>query len=64
MKDLTHGSIYRQLIGMAAPIAAGMLLQTMYYVVVARDRAIRTAGLRARSSLASLSGDRDAAGAR
>lgn len=33
MKDLTHGSIYRQLIGMAAPIAAGMLLQTMYYVV-------------------------------
>ena len=33
MKDLTQGSIYRHLLAMAAPIAAGMLLQTLYYVV-------------------------------
>ena len=33
MKDLTQGSIYRHLIAMAGPIAAGMLLQTLYYVV-------------------------------
>jgi len=33
MKDLTQGPIFRQLIAMAAPIAAGMLLQTLYYVV-------------------------------
>ena len=33
MQDLTHGSIYRHLLAMAAPIAAGMLLQTLYYIV-------------------------------
>jgi len=33
MKDLTHGPIYRHVLAMAAPIAAGMLLQTLYYVV-------------------------------
>ena len=33
MKDLTHGSISRHVFAMAAPIAAGMLLQTLYYVV-------------------------------
>ena len=33
VKDLTHGSIYRHLLAMAAPIAAGMLLQTLYYIV-------------------------------
>jgi putative MATE family efflux protein len=33
MKDLTHGSIYSHLVAMAIPIAAGMLLQTLYYVV-------------------------------
>jgi putative MATE family efflux protein len=33
MKDLTQGSISRHLIQMAVPIAAGMLLQTMYFIV-------------------------------
>jgi len=33
MKDLTQGPISRQLVAMAAPIAAGMLLQTLYYIV-------------------------------
>jgi len=33
MQDLTHGSIPRHLLAMAAPIAAGMLLQTLYYIV-------------------------------
>ncbi len=33
MKDLTQGSIYRHLLAMAAPIAAGMLLQTLYFIV-------------------------------
>src|SRR2546430_14044717 len=33
MKDLTQGSIMRQLIAMAIPIAAGMALQTLYYMV-------------------------------
>jgi putative MATE family efflux protein len=33
MKDLTRGSIYGHLIAMAVPIAAGMLLQTLYLVV-------------------------------
>ena len=33
MRDLTQGSIARQIIGMAMPILAGMLLQTLYYVV-------------------------------
>jgi len=33
VKDLTHGSIYRHLLAMAAPIAAGVLLQTLYYIV-------------------------------
>jgi putative MATE family efflux protein len=33
MKDLTQGPIFRNLVALAAPIAAGMLLQTLYYVV-------------------------------
>ena len=33
MKDLTHGPILRHVITMAVPIAAGMLLQTLYYIV-------------------------------
>ena len=33
MKDLTQGSIPKQLVTMALPILAGMLLQTLYYVV-------------------------------
>ena len=33
MQDLTHGPISRHLLAMAAPIAAGMLLQTLYYIV-------------------------------
>ncbi len=33
MKDLTQGPIGRQLAGLAVPIAAGMLLQTLYYLV-------------------------------
>jgi putative MATE family efflux protein len=33
MKDLTQGPIFRNLIAMAIPIAVGMLLQTLYYIV-------------------------------
>lgn len=33
MKDLTRGSITGHLIGIAIPIAAGMLIQTLYYFV-------------------------------
>ena len=33
MKDLTQGSIFKHVITMALPIAIGMLLQTLYYVV-------------------------------
>ena len=33
MKDLTHGPIFRHLVALSVPIAAGMLLQTLYYVV-------------------------------
>lgn len=33
MKDLTEGPIPRHLLGLAAPIAAGMLFQTLYYLV-------------------------------
>lgn len=33
MKDLTQGSIPKHLMQMAVPIMAGMLLQTLYYVV-------------------------------
>lgn len=33
MKDLTQGSVMRQLITMAIPIAAGMALQTLYFMV-------------------------------
>ena len=33
MKDLTQGSITRQLVGMAVPIAIGMLFQTLYFLV-------------------------------
>jgi len=46
MKDLTQGSIVRQIVAMAAPITFGMIFQTLYYLVdlyfVARlgDRAI------------------------
>lgn len=33
MHDLTEGSIRKHLFGMATPIAAGMLMQTLYYLV-------------------------------
>lgn len=33
MRDLTEGSIPRHLVRLAAPIAAGMLFQTLYYLV-------------------------------
>ncbi len=33
MKDLTQGPVVRQLLGLAVPIAAGMLLQTLYLLV-------------------------------
>ncbi len=33
MRDLTTGSIRGQLLGMAVPIAAGLLMQTLYYLV-------------------------------
>jgi putative MATE family efflux protein len=33
MKDLTQGSIARHLVSLAAPTAAGMLFQTLYYFV-------------------------------
>ena len=33
MKDLTQGPIHRHILAMAVPIAAGMLLQTLYYIV-------------------------------
>ena len=33
MRDLTRGPIFRHVLAMAVPIAVGMLLQTMYYVV-------------------------------
>ena len=33
MKDLTQDSIVRNIIAMAVPIAAGMLFQTLYFLV-------------------------------
>jgi Na+-driven multidrug efflux pump len=33
VKDLTQGPISKQVIGMAVPIAAGMIFQTLYYLV-------------------------------
>ncbi len=33
MKDLTRGPVFGHLLALAAPIAAGMLLQTLYYIV-------------------------------
>ena len=33
MKDLTQDSVVRNIIAMAAPIAAGMLFQTLYFLV-------------------------------
>jgi len=33
MKDLTQGSITRQLVAMAVPIAIGMLFQTLYFII-------------------------------
>lgn len=33
MKDLTQGSIVRQIVGMAGPITFGMVFQTLYYLV-------------------------------
>jgi len=33
MKDLTQGSVTRQLVAMAVPIAIGMLFQTLYFLV-------------------------------
>lgn len=33
MKDLTQGSIFRHVLSMAAPVAFGMVFQTLYYIV-------------------------------
>ena len=33
MKDLTKGPIHRHILEMAAPMAAGMIIQTLYYLV-------------------------------
>ena len=33
MRDLTQGSIFRHLVQLSVPIAVGMLLQTMYFLV-------------------------------
>ena len=33
MRDLSNGSINRHLVGLAAPIAAGMIFQTLYFLV-------------------------------
>jgi Na+-driven multidrug efflux pump len=33
MKDMTRGSIRAHLVGLAAPIAFGMLFQTLYFLV-------------------------------
>jgi Na+-driven multidrug efflux pump len=33
LRDLTTGPVRSHLFGMAAPIAAGMLMQTLYYLV-------------------------------
>ncbi len=33
MQDLTQGPIRRHLLMLAAPIAIGMLMQTLYYLV-------------------------------
>lgn len=33
MKDLTQGPVFRHLVGLSAPIAVGMLLQTLYFLV-------------------------------
>ncbi len=33
MKDLTQGPVVRHIVGMAAPIAFGMIFQTLYYLV-------------------------------
>lgn len=33
MKDLTQGSVYSHILSMAAPIAFGMIFQTLYYLV-------------------------------
>jgi putative MATE family efflux protein len=33
MKDLTHGSVVKHIVHMAIPIAIGMLVQTIYYLI-------------------------------
>ena len=33
MSDLTEGSVMRHLIRLALPLAAGMVFQTLYYLV-------------------------------
>lgn len=33
MKDLTHGPVFRHLVALSVPIAVGMLLQTLYFLV-------------------------------
>src|SRR5215510_5572123 len=33
MKDLTQGSIVRNILAMAAPLASGMIFQTLYFLV-------------------------------
>src|SRR5262249_12860086 len=55
MKDLTQGSITRQLVAMAVPIAIGMLFQTLYYLIdlffVSRLRDAAIAGVSAAGTI-------------
>ncbi len=56
MKDLTHGSILRHILEMSAPMAIGMLVQTVYFMVdlyfVARQGGAALAGVGAAGNFA------------
>lgn len=58
MKNLTDGSIPRHVLQMAAPIAAGMVFQTLYYLVdlyfVGQQGDVATAGVSAAGNAAFL----------
>ena len=58
MKDLTQGAIHKHLLSMAAPMAIGMLVQTLYYLIdlyfVSRLGAHALAGVGAGGSVAFL----------
>src|SRR5687767_15224630 len=55
MQDLTQGSIPRHVLGLAAPIAIGMVFQTLYYLIdlyfVARIGEAAIAGVGAAGNL-------------